>query len=384
MKQYICAGTIMLLALASCNHQSKEHTHEHEADKHDHEAINGKSHEDEIILSKTKAEMAGVKVVTLQPQNFHQIIKTSGKILPAQGDESVVVATMPGIVSFQQKRVAGVAVNRGSRLLTISSQNIVNGDPVQKARIDYETAQKEFERMKTLVKNQIVSEKEFNLAKQNYENARISYQAVAKNHSGNGQIVSAPISGFIKSVMIKEGDYVETGQPLMTISQNRKLLLQAEVSEKYYSALKHISSGNFKTPYSETTYALSKLNGKLLSFGKAADDNSYYIPVIFEFDNKEGIIPGSYVEVYLQSGSLGKVIALPHSAITEEQGLYFAYLQVDEEGYKKQEIELGADDGENVEIVSGLKEGDRVVISGAYHIKLASASNAIPAHSHEH
>lgn len=75
---------------------------------------------------------------------------------------------------------------------------------------------------------------------------------------------------------------------------------------------------------------------------------------------------------------------LPRTALTEEQGLFFAYLQLDEEGYKKQEVTLGADNGKSVQVLSGIKAGDRVVTQGAYQVKLASASNAIPAHSHEH
>ena len=62
----------------------------------------------------------------------------------------------------------------------------------------------------------------------------------------------------------------------------------------------------------------------------------------------------------------------------------FVYLQLDEEGYKKQEVTLGASNGKEVQILTGLKAGDRVVTKGAYQVKLASASNAIPAHSHEH
>ena len=56
----------------------------------------------------------------------------------------------------------------------------------------------------------------------------------------------------------------------------------------------------------------------------------------------------------------------------------------DEEGYKKQPVTLGADNGERVQILSGVKAGDKVVTQGAYQVKLAGATNAIPAHSHEH
>lgn len=81
-------------------------------------------------------------------------------------------------------------------------------------------------------------------------------------------------------------------------------------------------------------YELKELSGKLLSFGKTSGDNSFYVPVTFEFDNKGEVIPGSFVEVYLLSSELENVISLPRTALTEEQGIFFVYLQLDEEGYK--------------------------------------------------
>ena len=96
------------------------------------------------------------------------------------------------------------------------------------------------------------------------------------------------------------------------------------------------------------------------------------------------MIPGSFVEIYLLSKTMEDVIVLPEEALTEEQGLYFIYIQKCEESYKKQEVKLGASNGVEVQILEGLHAGDRVVVKGAYHVKLASASNALPAHSHEH
>ena len=168
------------------------------------------------------------------------------------------------------------------------------------------------------------------------------------------------------------------------LSKSNLLFLRADVSEKYYGYLHSIQSANFKTPYDNKVYELGELKGRLLSYGKASGGTSFYVPVTFEFDNRGDVIPGSYVEVYLLSSEMPDVLALPVTALTEEQGLYFVYLQLDEEGYKKQEVTLGASNGKKVQILTGLKAGDRVVTKGAYQVKLASASNAIPAHSHEH
>ena len=174
------------------------------------------------------------------------------------------------------------------------------------------------------------------------------------------------------------------GQPLATVTQNNRLFLRADVSERYYKYLNNITSANFRTPYDNHVYELDALNGRLLSYGKAAGSGSYYVPVTFSFDNKGDMIPGSFVEIYLLSKTMEDVIVLPEEALTEEQGLYFIYIQKCEESYKKQEVKLGASNGVEVQILEGLHAGDRVVVKGAYHVKLASASNALPAHSHEH
>lgn len=405
MKKTIFIGILSLFILGSChNHSEKEHdhsTHNHqaEADAHkecDHDHAKQESHDghdhgsaeegssDEIVFPKEKAEAAGVKSATIQPGIFHQVIKTGGQVLAAQGNESTVVATMAGVVSFKSKMLEGMDVSRGSTLLTVSANHIAEGDPAQKARVAFQAAKKEYDRVKPLADKQIVSQKDFNQIEQNYENARISYEALAKNHSAGGQSIPSPISGFIKSILVKEGDYVEVGQPLISITQSRRLFLRAEVSEKYYPYLRTISSANFNTPYNNTVYRLEELNGKLLSYGKSSGDNSFYVPVTFEFDNKGDILPGSYVEIYLQSSPMPRVLSLPHTAITEEQGSYFVYLQLDDECYKKQEVTLGADNGHSVQILSGIHAGERVVTQGAFQVKLASASSALPAHSHEH
>ena len=331
MKKLIFFGVLGLFILASCNstvtHTHNEHDHEaeghnHATEDHDHSAHGDESgerhshetagshletaeaHSDEIILPKVKAEAAGVKASIIEPAPFQQVIKTSGQVLAAQGDESVAVATVAGVVSFRGKVTEGMSVGNGTPLVTISSNNIADGDPVQRARIAYEVSKKEYERMKALVKNKIVSDKEFAQAEQNYENARISYEALSKNHSAIGQNITAPIAGYVKSILVKEGDYVTIGQPLVSVTQNRRLFLRAEVSEKYYPYLRTISSANFQTPYNNKVYELQALNGKLLSFGKTAGDNSFYVPVTFEFDNKGEVIPGSFVEVFLLSSPM--------------------------------------------------------------------------------
>lgn len=364
-----------------------EHDHEHGEDEHNHEHEEaGESHAaGEIVFKKTNAEAIGLQTEEMTPAAFSEVLKTSGQIQAAQGSESVVVATVPGVVTLGTTRLMdGTAVQKGQTILFLASRTLSDGDVALRLKNAYETARKEYERMKGLVADKIVSEKDFEQARLAYENAKVAYEAVNGKHSSNGVAVTATMSGFLKNILVKEGDYVAVGQPLATISQNNRLVLRADVSEKYYAHIPMMRSAYFKTPYDDQVYKLDELNGRFLSYGKSSANNSFYIPVLFEFDNKGAIIPGSFVEVYLLGNPMDSVLSVPHSALVEEQGLFFVYIRLDEECYKKQEVSLGADNGERVQILSGLKAGDLVVTKGAYQIKLASASNAIPAHSHSH
>lgn len=379
MKKYLFMGTALLFLCGACTHQ-----HNHEAEEAAHEAESHGGHSDEIILTPEKAKAARVMVETVTPGTFREIIPTSGQVLAAQGDENTLVAATAGVVSFSRTVTEGMSVGRDVELLSVSAENLQDGDPVKRARIAYERAKGEYERAEKLIGERIVSEKEFNVLKENYENARIAYEALSPSKAGKGVAVKSPMAGYVKACFVKEGDYVTVGQPLLSVTQTRRLMLRAEVSERYYSRLHNIASANFQTPYDDKVYSLTDLKGRLLSFGKSSDGTSYYVPVTFEFDNRGDVIPGSFVEVYLLASERQNVLSVPVSALTEEQGLYFIYCQIDEECYRKQEVTVGANDGKRVEILSGLKGGEKVVTQGAIHVKLASASTAIPGHTHNH
>ena len=61
--------------------------------------------------------------------------------------------------------------------------------------------------------------------------------------------------------MVRDGDYVNVGQPLMTVTRNRRLYLRAEVAERDYAILNKITSAKFKMSYSDKVYDLNELDG---------------------------------------------------------------------------------------------------------------------------
>ena len=416
MRTIIYAITILAISLWGCKNQSSQdkhthsatethaghdhehegHDHEHEGHDHEHETAEehaGHSHEsgeakhsDEIIFPKAQAAKTTFEVREIQSASFNQVVKTTGQVLAAPGDVAVIVATSNGIVSFSSNKLTeGTKVQKGQSLFQISSKDIAEGDYYTKVKATYEAAKASYDRAEALVKDKIISQKEFESTKLEFENAKTAYDAVSNNKTAKGVSVNAPLNGHMKNILVKEGEYITVGQPLATVSQNQRLVLRAEVSQRYYNAMQSVKSANFKTPYDNKVYSLEDLNGRLLSFGKTSNENSFFIPVSFEFDNKGEVIPGSFVEVYLISSPIENTLSIPVSALTNEMGIYYVYVQIDEEGYRKQEVALGANNGKEVQIIKGLHPGDRVVTQGAYQVKMASASGAIPhGHSHEH
>lgn len=375
---------LTLTIFASCGHTT--HSHEEPGSNENTESVAQPDHQDaadEIAIPAHIAKEAHIAASTITPGDFHGVLKTSGKVLSATGDESTVVATVTGVVSLNRKFTDGTSVAKGTPLFTISTSKLADGDVSSRASIAYNTAKAEFERAEKLIADKIITEKEYLAAKADLENARLAYEALGAK-TAKGISISSPASGFVVGCNVKDGDYVEVGQPLMTITQNRNLYLRAEVPERDYHALHQITSAKFKPSYSDRVYDLSQLNGRLVSYGKSASATSSFIPVTFEFSNTSGIVPGSFAEIFLIKGKRENVISIPVAALIEEQGVYSVFIKEDDVHYRKQEVTTGDSDGDFIEIIAGVKPGDNVVTEGAIRVKLASASSAIPAHNHNH
>ncbi len=368
------------------DHEGHDHGHEghnHEAEGHEGHDHGNEGHDGEIVVSLERQKTFGITTETVTAGDFAEVIHTSGQILSAMGDEMTVVAKTSGIISFG-RLTEGSAVGKGGQIATISSKELGGGDQLAKAKAAFEAARKEYERDLQLSKDNIVSESHLDQSRLAFEQAKAEYDALSSNTSKDGNVcVTSPIGGYIKKLSVGQGDFVETGAPVAVVSQNRRLRLRADVSEKYYGLISGVKDANFSTSYSDRAYSLKELNGRLLGYGKASDGD-YYIPVTFEFDNKGDLIAGSYVDVFLKSSASSKSISVPVSAVVEDQGIHYVFVQEDETCFTKREVRLGQSDGQRVLVKSGLNEGEVVVATGAVQVKLASVT-AVPAgHTHSH
>ena len=338
-----------------------------------------------ISYTKEQSWKTDFATELVKEEPFGQVIKTTAQVQSAQGDEILVSAKTGGIVRLSTDKILeGKSVSNRQVLFSISGNGLAdNNFEVQflEAQNNFQKAKSDFERLKELAKDKIVSEKDLVNAKNQYGNAKAIYDNLNKNFNSSGQSVTSPMNGFIKQLYVKNGQYVETGQPIVSISQNKTLILRAEVQQKYFSILGAIYSANIRTLHDNQTYTLEQLNGKVISFGRSTNMDNYLIPVNVEIDNKGSFVSGGFLELYLKTLTNKQALTIPNTALLEEQGSFSVFVQITPELFEKRQVKPGATDGLKTEILKGIIPSERIVTKGAIFIKLAQATGALDAHS---
>jgi multidrug efflux pump subunit AcrA (membrane-fusion protein) len=130
---------------------------------------------------------------------------------------------------------------------------------------------------------------------------------------------------------------------------------------------------------------LDKGNARLVAIGGAVDAASRTVPVIFEMSRPDPALKiGMAVQAQIHAGETVQAPAVPAAALVDDAGLATVYVQRDGETFERRVVRTGLRDGEWVQVVDGLAPGERVVIRGAYLVKLAGSRGDAVSHSHAH
>ena len=337
-------------------------------------------------VSFTKEQSWKVDFATAEArcEPFGQVIRTVAQIVPSQGDERIISAKTNGTVYFDVNITEGQSVASGQTLLTIDGSATADNNLAVRyaqAESEYNRAKAEYDRKTELAKEHIVSQGDLLQAKTDFANAEVNFNHLKRNFSAGKERVGAPIGGFVTRVWVQNGQFVESGQPLLVVSQNRNLLLKAEVPPRYYHLLPHITTANIRELYNNRTYTLDQLDGRFLSYGKTTDIDHPLISVLFQIKNQAGLLAGSFVEMYIKTQTQAQAVTIPSGSIFEEMGNYFVFVQLTPELFEKRTVTTGVTDGMFIEIKAGVAAGERVVSKGAILVKLAQSSGALDPHA---
>jgi membrane fusion protein, heavy metal efflux system len=356
------------------------------ADAHDvGHASESKPMDDEITFLKEQAWKSEFAAMTIDFRPFYSVIHTSGRVKIRPQSETMIYTQTQGKVQLMV--MTGESVKKGDLLAWVTGSGIDGNINLQlnERRLAFEKSRSDYIRTKPLAEKQAISQKDFLEIQARYHQDSLRYhQLTGLVSKEDGLRITAPMDGFISNLVANHGQFLEPGSPILKISNPRQLLIETHVNQSDFQKVNEIFDANFIVKGHHNPLTLKELNGEIVSKNAFVDDPFTRIPVIFSASGNDVLMPGMFLEAFLFTGHKENALLVPISALIEEHGLYFVFVQKGGESYEKRMVAWDASDGTQVEITSGLIPGERVVTKGAYQIKLASMSGELPLHGHTH
>ncbi|HML65805.1 MAG TPA: efflux RND transporter periplasmic adaptor subunit, partial [Dysgonomonas sp.] len=265
----------------------------------------------------------------------------------------------------------GDKVASGQLLVSISSDDILAKKAqvqamITEAEAAAKNAQRDYERFKTLRNQNSVSDKELeNVALQNTSmNARV-HMARQQMNEVNAMLsytnIRAPFSGVVTQKMVDEGSMANPGMPILTIEQNGELQVIASIPENYIQYVKVGDVAKMELKSLGIT-----IDGKVSELSPSAfrTGGQYSMKLAIDSKDKENIRPGMYVNILIpnkRSENITSKIMLDKSSIVYRDQLTGVYVIDDQSQANLRWIRLGKTIGNQVEVLSGLSQNDKIV-----------------------
>lgn len=259
-------------------------------------------------------------------------------------------------------RVSRVLVDEGSyvskgQVVARIDADLLNVD-VETAKASLQTAQRDLERYESSYKTGGVTQQQLDNARLSVQNAKARLES-AQLRSGHSN-VKAPISGIVNKRFIEQGSYVNVGTQLFEIVDVSKLKLQVTVNESQVVAIKLGNSVSIKS----NVFPNASFTGKV-SFIAPKADNSLNFPVDIELSNNSGsqLKAGMYGTAQFDFPDQGAALTIPRSAFVGSVNSSKVYVMEGKQA-KERKVQAGRIVGDRVEVLAGLKEGEKVITSG--------------------
>ena len=297
-------------------------------------------------------------------------------------EQLAITATTGSVVALESVRVAsrlmgyirdiavveGESVKAGQRLFSIDPLDIEGA--VEQARLGLRQAEDamrdakaDAERFENLFKEEVVSRQQYEKMKLNYDIA-ISRAAQAKAGLGTAQgqmryaTVTSPINGVVTQKLANEGDIAAPGHPVLMLENPAHMQVQTAVSETLYKGIRQGQSVMVEIDGLD-----QPVSAKVARLSPAADPMTHTYTIKLDVTSP-GLKSGVFARVLFPTGKRS-VLALPEAAVLERAGITGVFVVNAEGAAQYRMVRVGkAGDGQ-VEVLSGLNPGERVVTSNA-------------------
>ncbi len=340
-----------------------------------------------ISFLKEQAWKIDFQTAPVVSGKIYDVINTSGVWMPSPGSVKSLAAKSNGVVDFKVSNLTeGTAVKKGQLLMSLNSQGLATNNlstDIASAKAKFQQAKSEYERKRELYESKIVPKSEFEKVESNFEIAKANYQSLASGVSGGSKQIRAPFDGFIKSITVSNGDYVAQGEALVAIGTHQSKVLKTQLAPNYGLTMENVQGIWYQTSGGQWV-DVTDAEGEILSIGKDVERENPLISVFAQVNAEVDMPVGSLTPVQIAMGNATQNTTIPVNALLEDYGSYSVIVQLSGESFERRPVKIGKRNGENVEIIQGLKVGEVVVTTGAYQVKMASMSGSTPAHGHEH
>tara|TARA_B100001245_G_scaffold106524_1_gene77702 strand:- start:20024 stop:21553 length:1530 start_codon:yes stop_codon:yes gene_type:complete len=339
--------------------------------------------EPEISFLKEQAWKIGFQTAPVQEDTVYGMIKLAGRWMPEPGTQRTLNAGSSGNVLYEvPSMVQGIAVKKGQVLMRISGKDLnVNGieSEIRKAKAEFEQVKSEYDRKKELHQLQVVPDAEFEEVEKRYAVAQANYQQLLNNYGANGVAIRAPFDGYVKDISVENGAFAGAGQPLITVGSELSSMIQARVSPEKRGLVTQT-----KKVWVLDSGKTLPVKGKVVSVGQNVTEGNPMLSVFIEVKSPVTAVEGNLAEVQLGYSNNQMGLVIPKDALLEDFGTYKVVVQNGGEAFAMRPVEIGAFNGDRVTITRGLQNGEWVVTTGAYQVKMASMAGSAPAHGHAH
>ena len=229
------------------------------------------------------------------------------------------------------------------------------------AQIQLADAKTNFARMDELYKVGGVSKAQWEQAKSAVDQAKLAYGNAAEN-----TVLRSPISGFVTAKNYDNGDMTSPQLPVVIIQQIAPVKAVIGISEQYYSYLKKGAAATLSVDaLGEETFS-----GIVTNIFPTLDPVTHTVSTEIEIANKDlKLRPGMYARVHLDFGTK-EALTVPDKAIVRQAGSGARYVYVFSGGKASyRAVELGQQQCDLYEVVSGLNAGDQVITSAPSNLK---------------
>lgn len=367
----------------------------HKEEKEGHEGHDEHGEEKLVKMTAEVQKQSGVAVAPAKKQRLPGMISATGKV-EANADRIAHVSPRISGKVVSVRASLGDSVSAGQHLVTLDSVEL--GDALSRyhqSKTRLALAQSNMDRIKALVDKKIAARKDIMQAETDYKIAqtelhsdeeRLSLYGVAlsdlkgDNHRKPLLPVRSPIGGIITEKHAIVGELADPSKSLYTVADLSSVWVLVDIHEK---DLAKVRRGQPATVI-VGAFPDQKFRGRITYLADLVDEATRTVKARVEVANPgRKLKPEMFATVELAlAADAPPVLAVPEDAVQELDGKKLIFVVESDTEFAARPVELGRASGGMVEVVSGLKEGERYAVKGSFLLKSELKKGEIEGHDH--